>query len=130
MSANIPRLKKMAKFLDELKLDRRTERFDLDQWTCQKFDLDKMSCGTAACAIGWAAKRKLFRGLTLGGVGPKQYPVYDEYYMSWDAVEKLFGLSFYDTQRIFSAEYYGPRKVTRKMVAARIRQFIKETGSR
>ncbi len=131
------RLLKLADFLDALPRG----RFSYSTWVGKNWKgKQDLSCGTTACALGWATTMPEFRKLGLrlfppqdgmgARVGLKNRPGTDEY----DAAGEVFGLGFYDTQELFVPGDRGEDKpgdkATAKQVAKHIRRFVDEaTGS-
>jgi hypothetical protein len=120
------RLAKLSKFL-RTKVP--TDRFDYGHWVGAhwkgKADL---SCGTSACAAGWATTIPEFRrrGLRLecddyGG----RIVFYDGYvYRSGiSAVVRFFGLDFEDARMLF-VPHYGEPTHSAEFVADKIDHFI------
>ena len=141
------RLLKLADFLDALPDERFSFRHfvDDDVWK-GKTDL---SCGTTACAIGWATTMPMFRKLGLRMLKPDRYRsatpgiVGDDCFFTYDggyevgacdrACERLFGLSAKETEQLFIPDYYGERgglseRATRKEVSDNIRAFVASPG--
>jgi hypothetical protein len=79
------------------------------------------------CSIGWAAKVPEFVKLGFA-VYPGFTTLAPQYKscLGWNAVEKFFGLTPEDAKYLFSMfEYSSRSRVTPKMVAARIKKFVK-----
>ena len=82
-------------------------------------------CGTAACAIGFAAEDKKFNDLGFGrshGLAP----AYDRR-VDWTAVGHFFELDHPEALKLFSSHAYDQTRITPEQVAKRIERFI-ETG--
>ena len=96
----------------------------------EKFNLKTWKCGSAACAVGWAASDPQFKkeGFKLysGLFGPDDNrqvftPSYGDL-GGWSAVEKFFGIDFDHAQYLFSDEAYG--SATKEHVIQRIEEFV------
>jgi hypothetical protein len=130
------RLLKLAAFLEKLP----RKRFDYGKWarwdSTDAADLSGApSCGTAACALGWATTMPAFRRLGLymnspGNIwaipavrGTKRYGI--------DAARRIFGISGSDAMRLFVAGEFNGLSVdaTAKQVAKHIRKFVAERKS-
>lgn len=118
------RLLKLAGFLDTVP----SRKFDLVYWQKDR------SCGTTACACGWASK--LFnkcRGddkLVLIDTNDDEYILEskDGSCEGFDAAARFFGISERSAINLFHPSYYPEGHTNAKYVANRIRQFIK-TGT-
>ncbi len=114
---HVDRLLLLADFLETVP----PERFDMARWTgvdwAGKSDL---SCGTAACAMGWATTIPQFRklGLKLNKFGVPEF----KSYFGYGAATRLFDIDFYETTYLF-ASYTNFRHSSRN-VARKIRDFI------
>jgi hypothetical protein len=113
------RLLKVAKILDTVP----EEKFNLSMW--------RNSCGTVACAVGWAASDPGFKraGFSLRKHessiwGNLHVPHYGEV-NHWTAVEKFFGLSREQAEYLFLHLSYSGYDATPREVAERIRNFVK-----
>lgn len=142
------RLLRLADFLDTLP----SYRFKFDQWV--GFDwkgAPDLSCGTTACALGWATTIPEFRELGLILVRENNgdsYPALKDsqslrlmqegYGSEWQciatAAEHIFGITAADTRRLFMPVYetregrvgrLGP-EASPKQVAEHIRKFVRE----
>lgn len=89
------------------------EKFDLENWrsaphTLSPTDEDLNTCGTTACAVGWACSMPEFKaeGLYYNGHMPVYAPVDAQPLSYWRAVEEFFGLSFIEARWLFSIECY------------------------
>jgi hypothetical protein len=120
---NHKRLLKLADFLETVP----RKRFDFTKWVGLdwkgKADL---SCGTSACAIGWATTipsfRKLGLKLSLNDAGGT--PVFNGDFGS-DAVAHFFDISILDAEFLFFPLYNDlGDKATPKQVAKHIREFV------
>lgn len=108
----VERLSHVIRILENLPSGK---RFSLATW---------MTCGTQACAVGWAATDPWFkrRGFTLDSHIPKYK---DD--LGWNAVNSFFHLSDDDAYYLFNMEAYHYTLVrSRHHVICRIRKFIKE----
>lgn len=131
------RLFKLARFLDALP----RRRFDFARWVGKQWKgKPDLSCGTTACALGWACAMPEFQKLGAG-----MLPVRDYDYrvvgacLTWKGTndemrvsENLFGLTPEEHCRLFvpgaeSAGYSGlPHDATPAQVAENIRIFLKD----
>lgn len=131
---NRENLQKMATFLSttlpEYLKNAPKDSFDLHSWG------RKTECGTACCAMGWAAELNLFEGLhTIKGEDEKGRETlllkyFDEegvLYHGWGAVAKIFGVSkvSYLPEYLFHLSYYTINKpVTPEEIAWRINKIL------
>ncbi len=122
------KLAALANFLDDLPHD----RFHMPSWSDQ--NATDASCGTAACACGWAATVFRREGWSFNG-GPFGSPSYTSplgvRLTGRAAFANFFGLSAPDSDHItcdFMAYYhdFGVRSegITPRMAAARIREVL------
>ena len=143
------RLLKLADFLDTVP----PERFDYARWVGESWQGDPdLSCGTTACALGWASTIPEFRklGLRLKKNNWDLFnPTYvgldtetDEdladkssYLLTLEASKYIFGLSNQETNELFTPEGYAMyyRKsfnsasdATASDVAQHIRNFCRD----
>lgn len=147
---NKERLLKLAEFLET---NPQIEgHFDLAVWR-KAINLDPAknlvtdeqlhSCGTSACAVGWACSMPEFQAKGLGfGTRHGEYGSYDneptftpegsEQLSGWEAVETFFGLDGYSNKQsrtgdqsamLFMSGFYPP-SVGPTEVAERIRLFV------
>jgi hypothetical protein len=128
------RLLKLADFLEKLK----PARFDYGEWVGKTWQggLD-LSCGTTACALGWAAAMPEFRRLGLrliaydpehpeGGGTVRDIETGAE---DQDAAVRVFGLDSLGACELFLPGPGGdfPKAdATPKQVAKHIRRFVKD----
>ena len=123
------RLLKLAKFLQTVP----RERFDYNTFVGDDWKgAQNLSCGTQACALGWAATMPTFRrlGLYLKQAG---YPALkgDTRSHAFEVAAKLFGISIHDAHDLFSPMYNWDAGIdegsaTPKYVARKIRNFVKD----
>jgi len=136
---NKERLLVLANFLDTVP----TFKFDLTSWRhhpgadhyVQDSDLvdsnlTDMTCGTTACAVGWACSIPEFNAQ---GLFWEDRPVYEVAgvwgkHRSWGAVTGFFDLGTYDAEHLFTYDLYPFGERGPKDVAARIRTFVKDDG--
>lgn len=126
------RLLKLAAFLEKLP----PERFDYDRWVGNDWlGEPDLSCGTAACALGWATTIPEFRrlGLRLSRCGePHCGRLYDH-----AAATEIFGVTENEAAFLFIPDRFAPREwlkwrsnwspnpdASAKMVARHIRWFV------
>lgn len=135
------RLLMLADFLAKLP----RKRFDYAEWVGDSWEgKQDLSCGTTACALGWATTMPTFRKLGLrlfrdnvsgdGYVGILRDDEYPEGADS-DASERIFGLGFAEHLYLFTPNAHAPfylalprgpgHRATPKQVAAHIRRFVK-----
>lgn len=131
------RLLKLADFLEKLP----RKRFDYSTWVGSSWEgAPDLSCGTTACALGWAATMPEFRRLGLRLEKPLDREVgyitnrkLDALYPSVAAVA-TFGISEEEEQYLFEGKatlegFPDPPSqwdATPKQVAAHIRRFVKQ----
>jgi hypothetical protein len=90
-----------------------------------QFNLEIWSCGTSACAVGWACVNPVFieQGLKRRHTGAPEF----KGLTSWDAVEAFFEINLDESEHLFDYGTYpkfcgtGPGEV-----ADRIEAFIAE----
>lgn len=113
------RLLKLAAFLRTVP----RRRFDYSTWIGEDWKgAQDLSCGTTACAMGWAATMPEFRRLGLRldeGV-----PSLDGNGDGFDAAQELFGLELSESIDLFAPDD-GEANATPKQVAKKIEQFVK-----
>lgn len=129
------RLLKLAKFLDELP----EERFDLATWVGRSWKgKQDLSCGTTACALGWACTIPEFRKLGARLRPPKPGVlsgpalVGERNSEAIGVAQKLFGLGYEDVKDsyegyvdlFFSYSYEKGVATTASEVAERIRALV------
>lgn len=135
------RLNLLANLLEERV---KPERFDLRTWSAEA--CEEGSCGTSACAVGWACSFPEFieMGLSMSKDFDPAYGVFpqgvssdvamDHYnaYTGWDAVCHCFGIyhdqatmlfDFYEYHGNNDCDYDNQTEVTIPEVVARIRNF-------
>ena len=135
------RLLRLAAFLEKLP----RKRFDYGNWVGDDWKgKPDLSCGTTACALGWATAMPEFRRLGLvmvqelndEGVSVTGYVALKgiRYSNEYDAACEVFGMEHDDIDRVFMpGDAYTcsglPLSATPKQVARHIRKFVKrETG--
>lgn len=132
---NYEALLRVADILDTVK----PERFNLSQWVedraepqglfiraLRKIGLIDPVCGTSACAIGYAASNKWFRGRgfrLMSTDGRGFYPFYKGY-TGFSAVAIFFNIDHDSAWHLFHPESY--QSSTPKDVADRIRRFVSD----
>jgi hypothetical protein len=90
-----------------------------------------LSCGTKACALGWAATMPAFRKLGLQIVpihegSPEaggSVTLKDGRGAFYSAME-VFGLNFFEAVRLFAPDSATERKATPKQVAKKLEDFV------
>lgn len=143
------RLLKLAKFLERLP----KKRFDFGQWVGDDWKGKKdLSCGTTACALGWATAIPSFRkaGLRLKSYGFTSYPRggyvtlkgHDNSLSSEEAAAQVFGITENEATYLFNPDMDSqglddalaerlslhdapPSDASAKQVAKHIRRFVK-----
>lgn len=118
------RLLKLADFLDKLP----RKRFTYDRWVAE--DWTEKSCGTAGCALGWAASMPAFQrlGLSISDVYGLPAPAFNDGLQGpMAAARAIFG----EEQAVidlFVPSTDAEEKATPKYVARKIRKFVKARG--
>ena len=126
------RLLKLAAFLRTLPRD----RFDYKRWVGADWKgKQDLSCGTTACALGWAATIPAFRRL---GLRLRKIPGWDysngevvfgkgkDIPRDLDAARALFGLNYDEAYLLFApAEDGSEANATPKYVARKIEKLVK-----
>jgi hypothetical protein len=142
MNMNIERLQTLASFLRGVP----KEHFNLETWRYDNAEnsvcvndeqlTSSLSCGTTACAVGWACSIPEFQeqGLAYRGNTPSYLsvatpnggpPVFN-FYESWEAVMEFFGIDYYMAEHLFLGESYEScEAATADEVADRIEALIK-----
>lgn len=130
--------RRLLKLADLLQADARKKngiKFDLGLWADISDPKNPVSCGTMACAMGFAALSSAFKRAGLS-YRDSQF-VFD---FRWrgrtidgsDAARKLFGISDADASYLFSIySYVGDAThgaAGERAVAKRIRRFVAENG--
>lgn len=114
---NRERLTKLADFLDTVP----EPAFNIDRW--------QGSCGTVACAVGWATKIPEFieAGFKMMNMGSyyESVPVFENRFR-WNAVTEFFDINYEQAMYLFSGFKYDMPgwQVTPAMVAERIREVL------
>lgn len=135
------RLLKLADFLEKLP----PKRFAYDMWVGSHWRGNtNLSCGTTACALGWATTMPIFRRLGLRltlGVGcnlddAERGGMYGDITMpgggdEYVAGKKIFGLTMGEVSQLFMPANDYEETASAKYVAKKIRKFVKtKYGSR
>jgi hypothetical protein len=134
---NKERLLVLANFLEK---DVPDDQFAMDHWVEDKWQgAQDLSCGAAACALGWAVQVPEFKDLGLyyqrdGSTSVSILMADTEYKLhvdpSMQTAQELFDLSYAEARRLFMPSYYQDSderhvEVTRQMVADQIREFVR-----
>ena len=126
---NIERLTKLAELLYWVAAEHKP--FDLTVWIndqdpySETFDPQRKAgeCGTAACAVGYAACDPWFNAQGLSLVDGE--PAIRDVEEGWDSVEIFFDLGEGDARHLFcSSRYCAGPETGPSQVATRIREFI------
>jgi hypothetical protein len=116
------RLLKLAAFLRRLP----RKRFDFGEWV--GFDWkgsQNLSCGTTACALGWAATMPNFRRLGMYLAQPGVVRLKGKTGISSiEVAQIIFGLDHIDAISLFAPSQGLGSNATPKQVARRIEQFV------
>lgn len=119
------RLLALARFLEKLPIN----RFSYNRWVGNDWrGKPDLSCGTTACAMGWATTMPRFRrlGLVMNSLG---VPVLRDHW-GLEAAEKLFALTpkqaefMFIPSRSYRQELSPGISATASEVAAHIRRFV------
>lgn len=119
-------LLRLADFLDTLP----SKRFDFNTWVGDDWKgKPDLSCGTTACALGWAATIPAFRkrGLRLTMRGGYADVLYENYTWSLNSGAAFFNLSLKEARHLFTNDgmYNGLNlDPSAKQVAHHIRKFV------
>lgn len=119
------RLLKLADFLEKLP----RKRFDYGTWVGEDWaGKQDLSCGTTACAVGWACTIPAFRraGLKLAKTSFETgTPTFGEV-TSFKAAAEFFELNMRDVDHLFNpiASHIDEFNATPKYVAKKIRKFV------
>ena len=118
---NIKRLELLVTLLNELQGKIETGTLDKLQFKLNDWERDS-SCGTVACAIGYAMHDERFNDDGLHG--DANSPRFNGY-VGWAAVGVFFGIEHYESVYLLDARSYcgQPQPID---VAKRITQFIEE----
>jgi len=115
----IERLEQVIRVLKELKPEK---KFGIHTW---------MTCGTKACACGWAGSDPWFmeRGFkTRRRDGVAEYNIFYDIHEGREAAQVFFGISRVDFSHLFLSAWYDA-DVTKEDVISRIERFITEDGA-
>ena len=86
-----------------------------------------ISCGTTACAVGWAGSIPAFKKegfcIYVNEERMVAIPRFQEY-KNWYAVKAFFDISYWESHKLFSISYYDQKDPTPKQVAKVIRKFV------
>lgn len=132
------RLLKLAAFLEKLP----PERFNFGSWVGENWrGKQDLSCGTTACAMGWAATMRPFRRLGLrliewDGEGIAWMPGVKRnsrsvgpWHPSLVSAQRIFGLAMDESENLFTYDSGLGTNPLPGDVARHIRAFVKrETG--
>jgi len=117
------RLLKLAAFLRTVK----PSRFNYNHWVGDDWKGDpKLSCGTSACALGWATTMPLFRRLGLYLTPGMQPRLGRSTAGPFAAARVLFRLRPADSYDLFLPSSDAEENATPKQVAKKIEAFVKE----
>lgn len=134
----LERCQNLIRVLEEVRNEGRL--FNLGVWMTTDpaehlYNIPEGTCGTAACAIGWAAQDPWFirRGLTLHLTSAGSDNMYEPILLRgkhcgnthWSAVRIFFNMSSHEAHEIFSVGSY-PEDVTINDVIQRVQQYITE----
>lgn len=114
---NVERMNLMIQLLHEVREAKKM--FDLENW--------RSDCGTAACAVGYAAQDGRFNaiGLYMGTIEEPILKEGNESYVGWNACCKLFGLHDPEARYLFSqVSYKGLDGAEIDLVIDRLEQFV------
>lgn len=116
------RLAKLAAFLHRVP----RKKFDMERWATMDFNIREQSCGTAACAVGWAAtifKAEQFRLIpsVLSGLPKTEYKGKE----NWEAVAEFFSMGRTRAIDLFGIENDDNLKLGPRQVAKRIKRYLK-----
>jgi hypothetical protein len=126
---HVDRLLRLADFLDNLPAG----RFDYNHWVGSDWQGDPdLSCGTTACAMGWATTIPEFRALGLKLDHTRPTPYFGEKFGS-EAAAEFFDISNEDAIYLFTPNAWHINMRTQspdqyaspEEVAEHIRQFLK-----
>lgn len=124
---NSKRLLKLASLLEK----KPEGKFSLKDWRKDN------SCGTTACAVGWAASDKNFRRAGLravevgSGIDHTRYVIEfkdkaGQVHYNFTAAAEFFDISIGDSLFLFSPDKYEQGRSGRRDVIRRIRKFVKD----
>lgn len=85
-----------------------------------------LSCGTTACAMGWATTIPSFRRLGLKLDPVHRRIIYGDSWGGFPSAMRLFHITYDDAERLFGHAGWGKVRPTARRVARRIRQFVKD----
>lgn len=119
------RLLKLADFLAKLPRN----RFDYNYWVGVDWGgKQDLSCGTTACALGWAATMPTFRRLGLHLrqlMGDTARVCTPRNFGSYAASAEIFMLEDHDSSYLFTPQNGEPKR-SAKFVAKKIRRWVTE----
>ena len=138
---NIQRLHRLIQIMEKVRDEKRP--LYMGAWVMRQYDdwgglrpipslaTPPEECGTASCALGWAARDHEFikEGLSLSGVAPHYIGPYHDYY-GYTAGAKFFGITMDQSLHLFSPDAYGveisPSDITPDMVIEHIREVMRD----
>jgi hypothetical protein len=113
------------------------KRFDYGRWVGSDWKgAQDLSCGTTACALGWAATMPQFRRLGLILRDGEKFG--DGFYVglksdpqaySGEAAMQVFGLDDVEVDKIFFPRDVIEETATPKQVAKKIERYVKNRGN-
>lgn len=121
------RLLVLADFLETVP----ASRFHMDVWVGDDWKgAADLSCGTAACAMGWATTIPEFQQLGLRLVAFSRYGGRPQFYgyQDFEAAVAFFRIDECDANMLFTSE--PDRNESPKVVATRLRDFVSERVKR
>lgn len=128
---NRERLTQLIRVLEEVQAT--DKPWDMSQWYTG--ETTELTCGTAACALGWASRDLWMQG---EGLVPADRPYItdrpdpvNDWFPEYDGARGFlagagfFGLSMQGSFKLFSTESYTPgTTITTQMVIARVRELL------
>lgn len=102
------------------------EKFNMKQWATMDFDIRNQSCGTAACAVGWAAtifkaEQFVLVPSVISGLPRTEY----KGKQNWEAVAEFFSMKRARAIALFGIENDANLDLGPRQVAKRIKQYLK-----
>lgn len=124
------RLLKLASFLRTLP----RKRFDYTTWVGEDWQgAQDLSCGTTACALGWAATMPAFRRLGVRlkkrAWGGGQVALRGLHRGSIEVAMYIFALDHHEAHHLFTPEGKEGDGTTPKQVAKKIERFVKQRAT-
>lgn len=122
---------KLLKLADFLSKQVKPRDFNMNYWCDSRKKIPSPTCGTVACALGWATSCFPRSKLKLKDEGyldiTSLVPVYGKA-VTYSAGAKMFGITKREAEYLFHPDNYPYYSATKRDVVKRIRDFVKNNG--